>query len=98
MAKNKGARILITLECTQCRSNVNKRSVGVSRYLTKKNRRNNPERIELKKYNPLSKKHEIFKEIKKALFEGLNSTMYKYYSFSSQIKAKHHNKHTRKHT
>ena len=40
MAKNKGTRILITLECTECRTNVNKRSVGVSRYLTQKNRRN----------------------------------------------------------
>ena len=48
MAKNKGTRILITLECTECRSNTNKRSAGVSRYTTQKNRRNNPERIELK--------------------------------------------------
>ena len=50
MAKNKGTRILITLECTDCRSNLNKRSPGVSRYSTQKNRRNNPERLELKKY------------------------------------------------
>ena len=48
MAKNKGTRILITLECTSCRVNTNKRSEGVSRYLTQKNRRNTPERIELK--------------------------------------------------
>lgn len=48
MAKNKGTRILITLECTECRTNTNKRSEGVSRYTTQKNRRNNPERIELK--------------------------------------------------
>ena len=48
MAKNKGTRILITLECTECRSNLNKRSPGVSRYSTQKNRRNNPERLELK--------------------------------------------------
>ena len=44
MAKNKGTRILITLECTECRSNANKRSAGVSRYSTQKNRRNNPQR------------------------------------------------------
>ena len=50
MAKNKGTRILITLECINCRSNINKRSSGVSRYITQKNRRNNPERLELKKY------------------------------------------------
>ena len=52
MAKNKGARILITLECTTCRSNLNKVKPGVSRYSTQKNRRNNPERLELKKYCP----------------------------------------------
>jgi len=36
MAKNKGTRILITLECTECRSNENKRSAGVSRYISQK--------------------------------------------------------------
>ena len=50
MAKNKGTRIFITLECTECRTNINKRSTGVSRYLTQKNRRNNPQRMEFKKY------------------------------------------------
>ena len=64
MAKNKGARILITLECTECRSNSDKRSPGVSRYLTQKNRRNNPERLELKKYCPHCNKRTIHKEIK----------------------------------
>ena len=64
MAKNKGTRILITLECTQCRSNLNKRSTGVSRYMTQKNRRNNPERLELKKYCPNCNISTIHKEIK----------------------------------
>ena len=64
MAKNKGTRILITLECTECRSNLNKRSSGVSRYSTQKNRRNNPERLELKKYCPYCNKLTIHKEIK----------------------------------
>lgn len=64
MAKNKGARILITVECTECRSNLNKRSVGVSRYHTQKNRRNNPERLELKKYCPNCNQSTIHKEIK----------------------------------
>jgi len=64
MAKNKGTRILITLECTECRSNLNKRSPGVSRYLTQKNRRNNPERLELKKYCPHCNKPTVHKEIK----------------------------------
>jgi len=62
--KNKGTRILITLECTECRSNSNKRSPGVSRYLTQKNRRNNPERLELKKYCPYCNKPTQHKEIK----------------------------------
>jgi large subunit ribosomal protein L33 len=64
MAKNKGTRILITLECTECRSNLNKRSSGVSRYLTQKNRRNNPQRLELKKYCPNCNRHTVHKEIK----------------------------------
>ena len=64
MAKNKGTRILITLECIECRSNTEKRSPGVSRYLTQKNRRNNPERLELKKYCPNCNKKTIHKEIK----------------------------------
>ena len=64
MGKNKGIRILVTLECTECRSNFNKRSLGVSRYLTKKNRRNNPERLELKKYCTYCNKSTLHKEIK----------------------------------
>ena len=64
MAKNKSTRILITLECTECRSNKNKRSMGVSRYLSQKNRRNNPERLELKKYCRFCNKATIHKEIK----------------------------------
>jgi len=64
MAKNKGTRIFITLECIECRTNINKRSVGVSRYLTQKNRRNTPQRIELKKYCPHCNKSTIHKEIK----------------------------------
>lgn len=64
MAKSKGTRILITLECTECRSNLNKRSSGVSRYTSQKNRRNNPERLELKKYCSHCNKATIHKEIK----------------------------------
>ncbi len=64
MAKNKGTRILITLEWTECRSNLNKRYIGVSRYHTQKNRRNNPERLELKKYCQYCNKPTIHKEIK----------------------------------
>ena len=64
MAKNKGVRIVITLECTECRSNPAKRSPGVSRYTTEKNRRNTTERIELKKFCPHCNKPTVHKEIK----------------------------------
>jgi large subunit ribosomal protein L33 len=63
MAKNKGSRILITLECQECRSKANNFS-GVSRYITQKNRRNTPERLELKKYCSNCNKVTIHKEIK----------------------------------
>ena len=55
MAK-KGARIIVTLE--------HRSEHGVYRYNTTKNRRNTVERLQLKKYSPITKKHEIFKEIK----------------------------------
>ena len=64
MAKNKGTRVLITLECLDCRLNNNKRSQGVSRYITQKNRRNTPNRIELKKYCSNCNIQTIHKEIK----------------------------------
>jgi len=63
MAKNKGTRILVTLECTTCRSQIDEYK-GVSRYITQKNRRNNPERLELKKYCPNCNHVTIHKEIK----------------------------------
>jgi len=64
MAKSKGTRLVITLECTECRTNEMKRSAGVSRYATKKNRKNTPERIQLKKFCPHCNIHTIHKEIK----------------------------------
>jgi len=64
MAKNKGPRIIITLECTECRQNTEKRSSGVSRYLTSKNRRNNAEKFQISKYCKYCNKHTIHKEIK----------------------------------
>jgi len=65
MAKNKNIRISITLECTNCNQNKNKRFPGVSRYITEKNRRNTPNRLELKKFCPHCQLHTIHKEIKK---------------------------------
>jgi len=59
--KAKGNRIQVILECTeQKESGV----PGMSRYITKKNRKNTPERMELKKFNPYLKKVTLHKEIK----------------------------------
>ena len=64
MAKSKGVRIVVTLECTECRTNVDKRSTGVSRYTTTKNRRNTTNRLELKKFCRHCNRHIVHKEIK----------------------------------
>lgn len=64
MAAKKGVRIIITLECTECRTNTNKRSPGVSRYTTSKNRRNTTGRMEIRKFCPHCNAHTIHKEIK----------------------------------
>lgn len=64
MASKKGVRLIITLECTECRTNLDKRSKGVSRYTTMKNRRNTTNRLELKKFCTHCNKHTIHKEIK----------------------------------
>ena len=64
MAK-KGTRIVVTLECTEARtSSEPRRSNGISRYTTEKNKRNTTERLELKKFNPHLNKMTIHKEIK----------------------------------
>lgn len=65
MAKNKGARIVVTLECS-CRdsNNNNHRKNGIFRYTTSKNRRNTINRLELRKFCPICNCHSNFKEIK----------------------------------
>lgn len=64
MAKTKGLRVIITLECTECRIHTPRRSKGVSRYTTTKNRRNTPNRLEVKKFCKFCNSHTIHKEIK----------------------------------
>nr|YP_009297736.1 ribosomal protein L33 [Kumanoa americana]AOM67470.1 ribosomal protein L33 [Kumanoa americana]UEQ11901.1 ribosomal protein L33 [Kumanoa mahlacensis] len=64
MSKSKGARITITLECSCDLPNSAKRKPGIFRYTSSKNRRNTPNRIELKKFCKYCNKHTIFKEIK----------------------------------
>ena len=60
MAK-KGNRVQVILECTEHKATG---QAGMSRYITTKNRKNTPERIELKKFNPVLKKMTVHKEIK----------------------------------
>ena len=59
--KAKGNRVQVILECTEMK---NSGLPGTSRYVTVKNRKNTPERMELKKYNPILKKVTVHKEIK----------------------------------
>jgi large subunit ribosomal protein L33 len=59
--KSKGNRIQIILECTEHKTSG---MPGMSRYVTEKNRKNNPDRMEIKKYNPVLKKYTLHKEIK----------------------------------
>ena len=47
-----GNRVLVKLRSTE----------SPYTYTTKKNKRNNPDRIELRKYDPVVNKHVLFKE------------------------------------
>jgi len=60
MAK-KGNRVQVILECNEQK---NTNVPGTSRYISEKNKKNNPERLELKKFNPNLKKVTVHKEIK----------------------------------
>ena len=59
--KSKGNRIQIIMECTEHKDSG---MPGTSRYISMKNRRNTPERLEIKKYNPILKNMTVHKEIK----------------------------------
>lgn len=54
--KGKDVRLNVILQCTE--------APGTSRYSTVKNRRNTSGRLELKKYNPVLRKHTLHREIK----------------------------------
>ncbi len=54
MAK-KDIRAVITMECTECRER---------NYTTEKNRRNDPQRIEMQKFCPRCRKHQLHRETK----------------------------------
>ena len=46
-------RVKVTMACTECKQR---------NYNTKKNKKNNPDRMELKKYCPFCKKETVHKE------------------------------------
>ena len=60
MAK-KGNRVQVILECTEHKDSV---QPGTSRYITTKNKKNTPDRLEVKKFNPILKRMTLHKEIK----------------------------------
>ena len=49
----KAVRMVITLECTECRER---------NYVSEKNRRNDPDRMRLRKYCPACRKHTEHRE------------------------------------
>ena len=60
MAK-KGNRVQVILECTEHKESG---LPGTSRYISTKNKKNTPERLEIKKFNRILKKMTVHKEIK----------------------------------
>ena len=56
MAKSKEDRYSLTLTCTEC---------GEENYLTSKNKKANPERLEILKYCPRCQKKTLHREKKK---------------------------------
>lgn len=53
-------RDIVTLECTEAR----KEGKPVSRYMTTRNKKLQPERVEKKKYNYFLRRHTVHREIK----------------------------------
>ncbi len=50
MAKGKGNRVQVILECTEHKESG---KPGTSRYITTKNKKNTPDRMQIKKFNPI---------------------------------------------
>ena len=58
MAKKKGSRRILAMECSE---------TGHRTYTTTKNFQNTEERLEMRKFNPLLKRHTLYRESKKKL-------------------------------
>uniref|UniRef100_A0A248RD06 Large ribosomal subunit protein bL33c n=1 Tax=Diplazium unilobum TaxID=1678212 RepID=A0A248RD06_9MONI len=66
MTKSKDARVTTALACTLCTcKEAGDKSTGISRYTTRKNRRNTPTRLESKKFRVCCHRHTYHKELKK---------------------------------
>lgn len=59
--KAKGARMVVTVECTEQKDSG---VPGMSRYTTYKNKKNTPAKLELMKYNKFLRRHTLHREIK----------------------------------
>ncbi len=59
--KSKEARVQVILECTEHKESG---MPGTSRYITTKNKKNTPDRLERRKYNPILKRVTLHREIK----------------------------------
>ena len=59
--KAKGNRVQVILECTEQKASG---VPGISRYITTKNKKNTPDRLELNKYCPFCRKHTLHRETK----------------------------------
>ena len=55
MAKKKGGTEIVTLRCETCKE---------QNYTVRKNKKSNPDRLEIKKYCSRDKKHTLHKEMK----------------------------------
>lgn len=59
--KAKGNRVQVILECTEHKASG---MPGTSRYITTKNKKNTPDRLERNKYCPFCRKHTLHTETK----------------------------------
>lgn len=59
--KHKDIRVQVILECTEHKESG---MPGTSRYITTKSKKNTPDRLERKKYNPILKRVTVHREIK----------------------------------
>jgi large subunit ribosomal protein L33 len=53
-------REIVTLECSEAR----KEGKSPSRYMTSRNKKLQPDKLEIKKYNPFLRRHTLHKEVK----------------------------------